>query len=83
MSSLSLVEGDFDEFRQERLTAGRIGLSPEYAFFREAIGEVTAAAYTDTPRALFPVAERSCLAILEKLRREGRASERQGAWSTA
>lgn len=44
---------------------------------------VTAAAYADTPPALFPVAERSCLAILEKLRREGQASERQGAWSAA
>jgi glyoxylase-like metal-dependent hydrolase (beta-lactamase superfamily II)/8-oxo-dGTP pyrophosphatase MutT (NUDIX family) len=45
------------------------------------LAEVTAAAYADTPAPLLPVAERSCLAILEKLRREGRASERQGAWS--
>ncbi|HEX9049640.1 MAG TPA: MBL fold metallo-hydrolase [Anaeromyxobacter sp.] len=47
------------------------------------LAEVTAAAYADTPPALFPVAERSCLAVLEKLRREGRARERGGAWSAA
>ncbi|HET8539911.1 MAG TPA: MBL fold metallo-hydrolase [Anaeromyxobacter sp.] len=45
------------------------------------LAAVTAAAYADTPAAMLPVAERSCLAILEKLRREGRASERQGVWS--
>ena len=44
---------------------------------------VTAAAYADTPAPLLPVAQRSCLAVLEKLQREGRAAERQGAWSLA
>jgi ribonuclease/clavin/mitogillin len=34
---------------------------------------VTAQAYADTPAAFLPVAARSCLAILEKLSREGRA----------
>ena len=47
------------------------------------LAAVTAAAYADTPAAALPVAERSCLAILEKLRREGRAAERDGAWSSA
>ncbi len=47
------------------------------------LAEMTAAAYTDTLPAFFPVAERSCLAILEKLRREGRAREHAGAWSPA
>ncbi len=45
------------------------------------LAEITAAAYADTPAPILPVAERSCLAILEKLRREGRAGERSGAWS--
>ena len=46
-----------------------------------ALEEVTARAYTDTPPALRPVAERSCLAILEKLRREGRAREEGRRWT--
>jgi glyoxylase-like metal-dependent hydrolase (beta-lactamase superfamily II)/8-oxo-dGTP pyrophosphatase MutT (NUDIX family) len=45
------------------------------------LAEVTARAYADTPAPLLPVAVRSCLAILEKLRREGRASEANGRWS--
>ncbi len=45
------------------------------------LAEITAGAYADTAAALLPVAERSCLAILEKLRREGKASVRAGAWS--
>jgi glyoxylase-like metal-dependent hydrolase (beta-lactamase superfamily II)/8-oxo-dGTP pyrophosphatase MutT (NUDIX family) len=43
--------------------------------------EVTARAYADTPAPLHPVAARSCLAILEKLRREGRARETGGRWT--
>jgi glyoxylase-like metal-dependent hydrolase (beta-lactamase superfamily II) len=45
------------------------------------LAAVTTAAYADTPAALPTVAERSCLSILEKLRREGRAIEHHGAWS--
>ncbi len=45
------------------------------------LAEITAAAYEDTPAPVLPVAERSCLSILEKLRRERRAAERAGAWS--
>jgi ribonuclease/clavin/mitogillin len=45
--------------------------------------EVTAQAYADTPGAARPVAERSCLAILEKLRGDGRAREGAGRWSRA
>ncbi len=45
--------------------------------------EVTAAAYADTPAAALAVAERSCLAILEKLRCEQRAVEDGGVWSAA
>jgi len=43
--------------------------------------EITARAYADTPAAFHPVAARSCLASLEKLRAEGRAHERDGVWS--
>ena len=39
-----------------------------------ALDEVTARAYQDTPAFMLPVASRSCLASLEKLTREGRAS---------
>ncbi|HZY01960.1 MAG TPA: MBL fold metallo-hydrolase [Anaeromyxobacteraceae bacterium] len=46
-----------------------------------ALGEVTAEAYQDTPAAMLPVAERSCLASLEKLRAEGRARLEGGRWS--
>jgi glyoxylase-like metal-dependent hydrolase (beta-lactamase superfamily II) len=46
------------------------------------LAAVTAAAYADTPASLLPVAVRCCLAILEKLRREGLAVEHGGAWTT-
>jgi glyoxylase-like metal-dependent hydrolase (beta-lactamase superfamily II)/8-oxo-dGTP pyrophosphatase MutT (NUDIX family) len=42
------------------------------------LGEITARAYADTPAALHPVAARSCLAILEKLRTQGVARLDQG-----
>jgi glyoxylase-like metal-dependent hydrolase (beta-lactamase superfamily II)/8-oxo-dGTP pyrophosphatase MutT (NUDIX family) len=42
--------------------------------------EVTARAYADTPPAMYPVAQRSCLASLWKLRDEGRAREDGGRW---
>ncbi len=42
--------------------------------------EITARAYADTPRFIHPVAARSCLAVLEKLRSEGRASSSGGVW---
>ncbi|HET7824090.1 MAG TPA: MBL fold metallo-hydrolase, partial [Anaeromyxobacter sp.] len=45
--------------------------------------EVTARAYADTPPAMYPVAERSCLASLLKLRDEGRAREGGGRWTLA
>ena len=45
--------------------------------------EVTARAYADTPTAVHPVAQRSCLASLLKLRDEGRAREEGGRWSAA
>ncbi len=44
------------------------------------LAELTARAYADTPAAVHPVAARSCLAILEKLRAEGRAREDGGRW---
>ncbi len=47
-----------------------------------ALDDVTARAYADTPPEVHPVARRSCLAILEKLRREGRAREDEGRWAT-
>jgi glyoxylase-like metal-dependent hydrolase (beta-lactamase superfamily II) len=47
------------------------------------LAEVTARAYDDTPPAVHPIAERSCLASLEKLRAEGRAREDRGRWRLA
>jgi hypothetical protein len=44
---------------------------------------VTARAYADTPSFAHALAERSCLAALEKLRREGRAREDGGRWRAA
>jgi glyoxylase-like metal-dependent hydrolase (beta-lactamase superfamily II) len=45
--------------------------------------EITARAYADTPAPLHPVAARSCLAVLEKLRRASRAEESGGVWRPA
>jgi endoribonuclease LACTB2 len=45
--------------------------------------EITARAYADTPAVLHPVAARSCLASLLKLRAEGRAREDGGVWRRA
>jgi glyoxylase-like metal-dependent hydrolase (beta-lactamase superfamily II)/8-oxo-dGTP pyrophosphatase MutT (NUDIX family) len=42
--------------------------------------EVTRAAYADTPAAMLPVAERSCLATLLMLEAEGRARREGEAW---
>lgn len=44
------------------------------------LAEVTARAYDDTPPTVHPIAERSCLASLLKLRGEGRAREVGGRW---
>ena len=45
--------------------------------------EVTARAYADVPPAVWPVAERSGLAVLLKLAAQGRAEERDGRWRRA
>lgn len=48
------------------------------------VDELVPRAYADTPPPLYPVAARSCLATLEKLRREGRARvDASGRWSAA
>jgi glyoxylase-like metal-dependent hydrolase (beta-lactamase superfamily II) len=47
------------------------------------LAEVVAAAYTDTPPFLHPVAERSALATLEKLVEEGRVREEAGRYVRA
>ena len=44
------------------------------------LAEVTARAYDDVPPAVWPVAERSCLATLEKLARVGAAVQSDGLW---
>jgi hypothetical protein len=44
------------------------------------LSEVTARAYADVPPAVWPVAERSGLAVLLKLQAQGRAAERDGVW---
>ncbi len=43
--------------------------------------ELVERAYADTPKVLWPIAERSLLAHLVKLSREGRAREASGRWS--
>ena len=43
--------------------------------------EVTARAYADTPSFMLPVAARSCLASLEKLAHERRATVEGGRWA--
>jgi len=53
------------------LTAATAGATP---------GELVATAYDDTPRMLWPLAERSLLAHLIKLANEGRARESAGRW---
>ena len=45
------------------------------------LDELVAQAYSDTPRALWPLAERSLRAHLDKLVRDGRAREVAGRWS--
>lgn len=47
------------------------------------LAEITARAYPDVPREVHPLAARSCLAILQKLAGEGRASERDGIFARA
>jgi glyoxylase-like metal-dependent hydrolase (beta-lactamase superfamily II)/8-oxo-dGTP pyrophosphatase MutT (NUDIX family) len=44
------------------------------------LAEVTARAYQDVPPAVWPVAERSCLAVLLKLAAAGTAAESGGSW---
>lgn len=44
------------------------------------LAEVTARAYDDVPPAIWPVAERSCLAVLLELAAAGRAVESEGSW---
>lgn len=71
--------------------AGRLGMYITHRREREALvlaalagggtlAEITRRAYADTPPAVHPVAERSCLASLQKLRDEGRAREDGGRW---
>jgi hypothetical protein len=43
--------------------------------------ELVGRAYADTPAVLWPIAQRSLLAHLVKLQREGRAREEDGRWS--
>jgi ribonuclease/clavin/mitogillin len=45
------------------------------------LSEITRAAYADTPPTFWPLAERSCLATLLKLRSEGRARDQDGRWT--
>lgn len=44
------------------------------------LAEITARAYADVPPGVWPVAERSCLAILLKLAAAGSAVESDGSW---
>lgn len=61
--------------REEKVLAALAGGGP--------LGDITVAAYDDTPPPMLPVAERSCLATLLKLRAEGRARLEGERWSRA
>jgi ribonuclease/clavin/mitogillin len=64
------------DMREQRLV-GALTAGPS------TLAELTAAVYTDTPRPLWPLAERSLRAHLVKLAREGRAREVDaGRWSS-
>ncbi len=71
--------------------AGRLAAYLEHRHEREALvvaalseggtlSELTGRAYADTPPAMWPVAARSCLAILLKLEADGRARRHGTAW---
>lgn len=65
--------------REQRMEAIRI-------FLQERQGAVSLAdlvenVYSDTPRPLHPLAERSALASLMELQRRGHAAEAQGGWT--
>ena len=63
--------------REDRVVAALAGMTDG------ALGEVVAVAYADTPRILWPLAERSLHAHLDKLVAEGRAREvSPGRWSS-
>jgi len=63
--------------REDRVVAALAGMTDG------ALGEVVAVAYADTPRVLWPLAERSLHAHLDKLVAEGRAREvSPGRWSS-
>jgi endoribonuclease LACTB2 len=47
------------------------------------ISAITRRAYADAPEAVLPIAERSCLAILEKLERRGRVRKVDDEWAAA
>jgi glyoxylase-like metal-dependent hydrolase (beta-lactamase superfamily II) len=47
------------------------------------LSEITARAYDDTPAQALPVAERSCLASLQKLEAEGKARREGARWRQA
>ena len=47
------------------------------------LGEITERAYDDVPPAIWPLAERSGLAVLLKLAAQGQAVERNGRWALA
>ncbi|MEW6074257.1 MAG: MBL fold metallo-hydrolase [Planctomycetota bacterium] len=59
--------------REEKLRAA-LAATPR------SLGELVAVVYDDTPVELHPLARRSLLAGLEKLRDEGRAAEAEGGW---
>ncbi|HET8733120.1 MAG TPA: MBL fold metallo-hydrolase [Anaeromyxobacteraceae bacterium] len=66
---------DYLAHRQMRAAKVEAALSPGGT-----LAEVTRVAYDDTPAPLLPVAERSCLATLLWLEREGRALRSGGIW---
>jgi len=62
---------------------GRVVAALERAGGPATARALVADAYADTPRPLWGLAERSLLAHLVKLEREGRARHRDGAWAPA
>ncbi|BDG09856.1 MBL fold metallo-hydrolase [Anaeromyxobacter paludicola] len=76
-NAVAKLEG-YLSHRQEREDRILAALSPPAP-----LAEVTARAYPDAPRLMLPAAERSCLATLLKLEREGLAARDEDRWMHA
>jgi endoribonuclease LACTB2 len=74
------VPGRLAAYRAHRADRERLVVAALAAGGR--LEELTARAYADTPEPFHPIAARSCLAVLEKLERAGRARRDGDGWRT-